>query len=68
MHRGSPDRQQAAQVGILGNLFFALISASGTWSREDLARWQRGAGLEPRKPVDLRTLPDAVIQAVVKPS
>lgn len=57
----------AGQVGTLNDLFFALTSASGTWSSEELAEWQRGAGLEPRKPARMRTLPDAVIQAAVKP-
>jgi SAM-dependent methyltransferase len=60
--------KQAGQVGTLGNLFFSITSASGTWSREELARWQRDAGLEPRKPLDLRTFPGTVIQAAVKPS
>ena len=57
----------AGQVGTLNDLFFALTSASGTWSSEELAEWQRGAGLEPRKPIPMRTMPDAVIQAAVKP-
>jgi SAM-dependent methyltransferase len=60
--------KKAGQVGTLGNLFFSLTSASGTWSREELARWQRDVGSEPRKPVDLRTFPGTVIQAAVKPS
>ena len=57
----------AGQVGTLNDLFFALTSASGTWSSEELAEWQRGTGLEPRKPIPMRTMPDAVIQAAVKP-
>jgi SAM-dependent methyltransferase len=59
--------KDAGQVGTLNDLFFALSSASGTWSSEELAQWQRGAGLEPRKPIRIRTSPDAVIQAAVKP-
>jgi SAM-dependent methyltransferase len=59
--------KQAGQVGTLGDLLFALSSASGTWSSEELTRWQREAGLEPRKPIRLRTLPGAVIQAAMKP-
>jgi hypothetical protein len=57
----------AGQVGTLNDLFFALTSAAGTWSSEELAEWQRGAGLEPRKPIRMRTLPDGVIQAAIKP-
>jgi SAM-dependent methyltransferase len=56
----------AGQVGTLNDLLFALTSASGTWSSEELAEWQRGAGLEPRKPIRMRTMPDAVLQAAVK--
>jgi SAM-dependent methyltransferase len=55
------------QVSTLNDLFFALTSASGTWPSEDLAQWQRDAGLQPRKPVRMRTAPGAVIQAAVKP-
>jgi SAM-dependent methyltransferase len=57
----------AGQVGTLNDLFFALTSAAGTWSSEEFAEWQRGAGLEPRKPIRMRTLPDGVIQAAIKP-
>jgi SAM-dependent methyltransferase len=63
-----PSPKQAGQLGTLGDLLFALTSASGTWSSQELAQWQRDAGLEPRKPVRLRTLPGAVIQTAVRPS
>jgi hypothetical protein len=59
--------KDAGQAGTLMDLFFALTSASGTWPGEQLAQWQRDAGLEPRKPIRMRTMPDAVIQAAVKP-
>ena len=59
--------KDAGQAGTLNDLFFALTSASGTWPSEELAQWQRGAGLEPRKPVRMRTSPDTVMQAAVKP-
>ncbi len=59
--------KDAGQAGTLNDLFFALTSASGTWPSEELAEWQRGAGLQPRKPVRMRTSPDAVMQAAVKP-
>jgi SAM-dependent methyltransferase len=60
--------KKAGQLGTLGALFFALTSAAGTWSTEELARWQREAGLQPRKPIHLRTAPDTAIQASVKPA
>jgi SAM-dependent methyltransferase len=60
--------KEAGQLGTLGDLLFALTSAAGTWSSQELAQWQRDAGLEPRKPVRLRTLPGAVIQTAVRPS
>jgi DDE domain len=60
--------RKAGQVGTLNALFFALTSAADTWSTEELARWQRDAGLQPRKPIRLRTAPDTAIQASVKPS
>ena len=59
--------KDAGQAGTLNDLFFALTSASGTWPSEELAEWQRSAGLEPRKPIRMRTAPDTVIQAAVKP-
>lgn len=59
--------KDAGQVGTLNDLFFALTSASGTWPGEKLAEWQRDAGLQPRKPIRMRTIPDAVMQAAVKP-
>jgi SAM-dependent methyltransferase len=60
--------RKAGKVGTLNALFFALTSAADTWSTEELAGWQRDAGLQPRKPVRLRTAPDTAIQASVKPS
>ncbi len=59
--------KDAGQAGTLNDLFFALTSASGTWPSEELAQWQRSAGLQPRKPVRMRTPPDTVMQAAVKP-
>jgi SAM-dependent methyltransferase len=47
------------QTGALLDLYFALTSQSGTWSVEEMTGWQRDAGLAPRKPIYLRTLPGA---------
>lgn len=57
----------AGQVGALLEFYFALTSQSGTWSPEEMADWQRAAGLEPRKPIRMRTAPGAGIQAAAKP-
>lgn len=55
----APDR--AGQLGCLLDLYFALTSQSGTWSPAEMAGWQRAAGLEPRKPIFLRTAPGAAL-------
>jgi 2-polyprenyl-3-methyl-5-hydroxy-6-metoxy-1,4-benzoquinol methylase len=38
-------------------LYFSLTSESGTWSVEEIQGWQQGAGLKPRAPLGLMTLP-----------
>jgi SAM-dependent methyltransferase len=58
---------EAGQVGALLEFYFALTSQSGTWAVEEIADWQRGAGLEPRRPIRFRTVPGAGIQAARKP-
>ncbi len=62
--RSSP---RGGQLGALSHLYFALTSRSGAWSFEEIADWQREAGLVPRKPVRFRTLPDTGQQSAVKP-
>jgi SAM-dependent methyltransferase len=59
---------EGGQVGGLMDLWFALTSESGTWSFEEMASWQRDAGLIPQKPVRLRTLPSAGQQSAIKPA
>lgn len=54
------------QPGALLDLYFALTSESGTWSVEEMAEWQRGAGLKPKKPVWLRTAPGIALQSASK--
>jgi hypothetical protein len=39
------------------DLYFALTSASGTWSADEMASWQRDAGLVPREPILLQSIP-----------
>lgn len=38
-------------------LYFALTSASGTWSLDEIASWQLGAGLTPMKVIQFPSLP-----------
>src|SRR4029450_10865269 len=61
-----PSAKEAGQIGTLGDLIFALTSRAGTWSFEEMADWQRPAGLDPRKPIRLRTGPGMGIQWAVK--
>jgi 2-polyprenyl-3-methyl-5-hydroxy-6-metoxy-1,4-benzoquinol methylase len=48
------------------DLYFALTSASGTWSLEEMAAWQRQAGLEVRRPIVFRTMPGTAQQVAAK--
>ncbi len=61
-----PTPNEAGQIGALLDLYFALTSQSGTWSFEEMAGWQREAGLKPLKPVKFRTAPGNGQQAAVK--
>ena len=60
-------KPRGGQLGALSHLYFALTSRTGGWSFEEIAGWQRDAGLQPRKPVWFRTLPDTGQQSAVKP-
>jgi SAM-dependent methyltransferase len=57
----------AGQVGALLDLYFALTSQSGNWSIQEMAGWQERAGLAPRKPIHLRTMPGAAAVVAAKP-
>jgi hypothetical protein len=41
----------------INDLYFALTSASGTWSANDVQGWQRRAGLHPSEPMALKKAP-----------
>lgn len=51
MRPESPSR--ASAMDLFYDLYFALTSRSGLWSFEEMAEWQRAAGLTPRKPMRL---------------
>lgn len=59
--------EDAGQVGALADLYFALTSEAGSWSAEEMAGWQRRAGLEPLKPIALTTMPGFGLQSALKP-
>jgi SAM-dependent methyltransferase len=57
---------EAGQLPALLEFYFALTSQSGTWTPEEMADWQRAAGLEPKRAIRFRSTPGAGIQAAVK--
>lgn len=54
------------QLPSLLEFYFALTSQSGTWRPRDMARWQREAGLEPRRAIRLRSVPGGGMQVALK--
>jgi Methyltransferase domain len=61
---------EAGQLGSLLGLYFALQSRPGvqTWTITDMQSWQSRAGLQPHKPVHLRTAPGWIQQAARRES
>jgi SAM-dependent methyltransferase len=57
---------ESGQLPSLLEFYFALTSQSGTWTPEEMADWQRAAGLNPKRPIRLRTVPGGGIQVAVK--
>jgi SAM-dependent methyltransferase len=57
---------EGGQLGGLLDLYFSLTSEAGTWSFEEMAGWQREAGLVPRNPVRFRTIPGMGLQAATR--
>lgn len=51
------------QTAALLDLYFAMVSESGTWPVETMQGWLRSSGLEPLEPIWLRTLPGAALVA-----
>jgi SAM-dependent methyltransferase len=51
--------KESGQVGALLDLYFALTSQSGTWSVDEMQGWLNDAGLMPRTPIFMRTMPGA---------
>lgn len=55
------------QIGALMDLYFALTSASGTWTLDEMKDWLRQAGFTSRRPVKFRTSPGLVQAVGLKP-
>ena len=58
----------AGQLGALLEFYFALTSQSGTWTPQEMASWQRAAGLRPTRPMRFRMAPGAGAQIARKAS
>jgi 2-polyprenyl-3-methyl-5-hydroxy-6-metoxy-1,4-benzoquinol methylase len=48
------------------DLYFALTSASGTFSLAEITAWQRGSGLRPLKPIRFLRLPGWVVAPAIR--
>jgi predicted O-methyltransferase YrrM len=59
------DPKAGGQIPALLEFYFALTSQSGTWAPEEMADWQRDAGLTPRRPIRSRTAPGLGMQVAV---
>lgn len=60
-------RRSQRMAAALGDLYFALTSASGFWSFAEMANWQERAGLRPMRPIRLLTAPGQGLQIARKP-
>jgi len=61
------ERGRGGVMGGMMDLYFSLTSASGTWTADEIAGWQRAAGFRALGPVRPRTAPGWVLQAARKP-
>jgi SAM-dependent methyltransferase len=62
-----PTDGAGGQVATLLDLYFAFTSCAGTWSLDELASWQRDAGLIPQSPIHFLRLPGYAAQTALKP-
>ena len=59
---------KANQLTAFFDLYFSLTSEAGVWTFDEMASWQRDAGLDPRRPIRLITAPGAGIQSATRPA
>ena len=57
----------AGQIAALLEFYFALTSQSGTWTPQEMATWQRAAGMQPKRPMRFRNAPGAGAQIARSP-
>ena len=62
-----PSRANSGQLAGLLDLYFAFTSHAGAPSADQLASWQRDAGLVPQRPIHLRRLPGFTAHVARKP-
>lgn len=55
------------QLDSLLSLYFAFTSLAGTWALDEIAGWQRAAGLRPRPVIRFMRMPGIGAQVAVKP-
>lgn len=60
--------RRADQMRSFWDLYFAMTSASGTWTFEEMSDWQRAAGLRPRRPIRWLMVAGVGLQAADKPA
>jgi len=63
-----PSAGKDAALALLADLYLANTSQSGSKSLQEIADWQRAAGLVPRRPVRFRSLPGFGQQSALKPA
>ncbi len=59
-------RRSQRMSAAIGDLYFALTSASGFWSFAEMGAWQKQVGLRPMRPIRLLTAPGQGLQIAIK--
>lgn len=59
-------REVMGQTSALLDLYFSMTSVSGAWTADEVAAWQRDAGLRPHRAIRLRRGAGSIIQAASK--
>ncbi len=62
----SPKDIRKARLGNILDLFYAVTSKSGTWTIEEMTKWQSNAGFTLLKPVWIKTMPGYAQLSAVK--
>ena len=62
----TPSSQRPRQIEALMDFYFAAASAAGIWTEEDLAGWQRAAGMKPLRLKRLWSIPECGLQIARK--